>query len=66
MTRTHTDARTEYRSENTDRGAVRSDDGHTCFGRWQAGRFVVAHYPRSRSYKTARGAERAIDRWIAG
>lgn len=64
MTRTQTDGRIEYSGENTDRGAVRDHGGHTCFGRWEAGRFVVAHYPRSRSYKTDRGAERAIAKWI--
>ncbi len=61
--------RTEYRAADTDKGATIARDGYTVFGRWEMDngveRFVVAHYPRGKSYKTTRGAERAISKWMA-
>jgi hypothetical protein len=60
---------TEYRAANTDKGAITDAQGHTVFGRWEMDngieRFVVAHYPKSKTYKTAAGAARAAAKWMA-
>jgi len=67
-TRNNAFARTEHSAPNTDRGAISNHTGNpdrVTFGRWEGADFIVAHSKPSRSYKTARGAERAIAAWLA-
>ena len=64
MTIRTTSFRTEYSAPNTDKGAV-LHQGYMCFGRWDGVKFIVAHFPHARSYKTTKGAERAAAKWIA-
>lgn len=60
--------RTTYRSTDSDRAAIRDCDGYLVFGRFEvdngAERFVVAHWPRGRTYKTEAGARRAAQKWV--
>ena len=64
MTKTETFGRIEYKSADTDRGAVLFQ-GRLNFGRWEGPDFVVAHFPSGRSYKTEKGADRAAAKWMA-
>jgi len=61
-------ARTEHYSSATDKGAISNHPGNpdmVTFGRWEGDRFVVRFFDGSKSYKTQRGAERAIAKWMA-
>lgn len=74
---TSTNDRIEYRSSETDRGAVTSPQGFTAFGRWEferwtsgddvrmVERFVCSHAKPSRKYASRKSAERQIAKWMA-
>ncbi len=57
--------RTEYRANDTDKGAIIDHEGYTTFGRWEGSRFVVAYAKTGRTYASRKSAERQIARWMA-